>query len=180
NGSGITGATVQVTETGSSVLTGTDGSYQMDGIPAGQWNVAVSADGYVSLTKAVTVEKDTVSSLDFQLAVTPEYTGSDMHVASISFTEKRFGLKFIDLTVLVKVVSSEDGLPLAEARMEMTLTYEGGSWQFTGLTNTNGTCTFVSKKVSPGTYEATVTILDHMLYIWDDSQGVTSGVYIVQ
>ncbi|MFO7636555.1 MAG: S8 family serine peptidase, partial [Clostridia bacterium] len=131
NGSGIISATVQVTETGRSVLTGTDGSYRMDDIPAGQWNVAVSADGYVSLTKAVTVEKDTESILDFQLAATPEYTGSDMHVAGISFTEKRFGLKFIDLTVLVQVVSSEDGLPLAEARMEMTLTYEGVIWHFT-------------------------------------------------
>ncbi len=66
-GSGIQGASVNVEGTNFSATTGSDGSYSIDDIPEGTYNVTASADGYVSETSQATVIGNETTTLHFAL-----------------------------------------------------------------------------------------------------------------
>ena len=67
-GGGIEGAVVEVEGTDLSAKTGVDGAYQITGVPAGEYSVSASADGYESETETgVEVSDGVATSLDFAL-----------------------------------------------------------------------------------------------------------------
>ena len=55
SGTALAGATVQITGTGLSTITGADGSYQIGGISGTQFSVYISAPGYVSRTANISL-----------------------------------------------------------------------------------------------------------------------------
>ncbi len=67
-GSGIQGASVTVDGTDFSATTGSDGSYSIENIPEGSYDVTASADDYVAETKPATISGDETTTLDFALA----------------------------------------------------------------------------------------------------------------
>ncbi len=67
-GSGIQGASVTVDGTDFSATTGSDGSYSIENIPEGSYDVTSSADDYVAETKPATISGDETTTLDFALA----------------------------------------------------------------------------------------------------------------
>lgn len=72
-GTGIAGATVQYG--GGSTTTDPDGSYTLASVPAGQHTVAVSAGGYASASKTLTVSAGQSATLDFTLVEPGTITG---------------------------------------------------------------------------------------------------------
>ena len=111
---------------------------------------------------------DVLTTVNFALteAVTP--TG-DMTVDSIIFSAKKAGPNLF-LYTTVKVVL-EDGSPVSEAMVEMTLTHSNASWNFSGNTSSDGTVVFTLHKAPVGSYTATVNPVSHLDYDWD---GVTA------
>jgi hypothetical protein len=73
-GDPIAGATVSTA--GLSVTTGSDGSYTLNGLPAGTVSLTVSGYGYHSQTQTVTVAAGQASTHDFKLAGLPHETVS--------------------------------------------------------------------------------------------------------
>jgi len=63
----ISGATVSISALGYSNMTGSDGTYRLEGIPGGTHSVNASANGFVSQTKDVVLGTGGVSVLDFTL-----------------------------------------------------------------------------------------------------------------
>lgn len=67
SGSGIGGALVTVEGTNFSATTSSDGSYSINDIPEGTYDVTASADGYVAGTQQGTVSGNTTTTLNFAL-----------------------------------------------------------------------------------------------------------------
>jgi subtilisin len=109
----------------------------------------------------------------------PPVTGT-MYVESIIFDSKIAGPNNF-LYTAVKVVDSE-GSPLANVRVEMTLTHDSGSsWDFADDTGTDGTVKFTLVKAQNGYYTAEVIKLAFTGYEWDKdpSKGVISSGYVL-
>ncbi|HEX6284433.1 MAG TPA: carboxypeptidase regulatory-like domain-containing protein, partial [Pyrinomonadaceae bacterium] len=75
-GAGIPGATVKVTNKAtkqtSTAVTDTEGRYKVEGLPAGTYDVAVSAEGFKDGQQAgVTVSDDSVKPVDLRMEVAP-------------------------------------------------------------------------------------------------------------
>jgi hypothetical protein len=70
----VAGATVSASEV--SVTTGSDGTYTLADLPAGSYQVAVTAYGYQQQTQQVTVTASQAATLNFPLTGTPHVTVS--------------------------------------------------------------------------------------------------------
>lgn len=71
-GDAIANATVHVAETNASATTGPNGTYTIDAVPAGTHDVTAQAEGYDSLTQAVTITANETTTQDFVLNATAE------------------------------------------------------------------------------------------------------------
>jgi len=93
-----------------------------------------------------------------------------MWVDSITFTSNRK-----HLTITVKVVNSE---PVKKAIVAMELMKDGAVVsEFSGSTGPAGEITFRLRNAAGGEYLATVAMVTHKLYVWDDSESVNTVTY---
>lgn len=68
-GTGVGGAVIDIVNLGISAVTAPDGTYSISGVPAGNYNIEVSAAGYQTLVTTATVNLGTISTIDFQLFI---------------------------------------------------------------------------------------------------------------
>jgi len=73
------------------------------------------------------------------------------------------------LYTTVKVLLEDDITAVDGATVNMTLTHESSSWNFSGNTGLDGTVKF-TLKAQPGNYTATVTSVSHTDYTWVDGE----------
>ena len=187
DGTAIAGATVLVEDTGQSATTGTDGTYAIADVPAGDHTVTASADGFESSSQVVTVLENQTTTADF--ALNPAPTAVEMYVWDMTWAEKHFGRggSFTDLSITVDVNQDSDGDAVAEngddpasnAAVTLVLThdtdgdgtFEPGSdddyWTFQADTNSEGQITFTLKFAPAGNYQAEVTDLTHDTLVWN-------------
>lgn len=71
NGQPLVGARVQVIGTALTVLTTSEGRYQISNVPMGEVTVRVAALGYAGRSKLTAVQANEVAAVDFLLALTP-------------------------------------------------------------------------------------------------------------
>jgi hypothetical protein len=90
-----------------------------------------------------------------------------MWVSDISWRAKQAGPNlFIYFTV---TVTSDYG-SVSSATVYSTLDGPGGSWDFSGITDSNGQIEFSLKGGSHGTYTATVIAITHDIYTYNQSK----------
>jgi len=94
---------------------------------------------------------------------------SDMWVSDISWRIKQAGpntFLYHKVTVM-----SDDG-PVSSAIVYSTLSGPGGTWYYSGSTDSNGQIEFSLKGASSGTYTATVTDITHVTYTYNSALDV--------
>jgi outer membrane protein assembly factor BamB/protocatechuate 3,4-dioxygenase beta subunit len=89
DGSAVSGADVALLDTSLSAVTGADGRYTIGDVPAGDWTVRVTADGFRAHEVPVTVTADGTAAVDVQLQATAQIavvdtTGSSTHGTSLA------------------------------------------------------------------------------------------------
>ena len=80
--SAISGATVSLTSTGQTKTTSSDGRYEFSDLTPGKHTLSVSANGYETVTKDVTVEAGKTTTCDFQL----QKGSADVEVSPLNLT----------------------------------------------------------------------------------------------
>ena len=71
DGAGLAGALVELVETGQSATTGPDGSYTINDVAAGTYELRVSADGHLSASQPVDVAAGATTDVDVVLDPAP-------------------------------------------------------------------------------------------------------------
>jgi len=103
-------------------------------------------------------------------------TGSDAHAFSVNNSQgaSKMYVAAIDWSktgphlAITVTVRSDSGAAVEGATVAMDLTRaEGGSWSFTGTTNSAGQVEFMHKRAASGAYTATVTNITHGAYEYD-------------
>ena len=165
----ISGASVVLEGTSMSATTDAAGDYEIGNVPEGTYDVTASATGFASeTTTGIGVTEDTMTSVGFALAV--QTSATTVSVSEITYATE--GGKSQDKHLLMTVALVDDmGNPVGGATVSVTLTRaEGGSWNGTATTGTNGTLTFTLKNAQSGTYTTAVTDVTAAGLTWD---GVT-------
>lgn len=137
------------------------------------WDTSGASSGDHTLTASHELTDDDASndSKSTTVTVSEVAVAMPMHVQSIVFSSKVAGRNTF-LYTTVKVVDG-GGNPLAGVGVAMSLTrVEGGSWDFTGETGSDGTVVFTLRKAASGSYIATVAELTLTDYTWDTGEGV--------
>jgi len=164
-GIGIAGAVI--TDGTRSVNTDESGNYVINDVPPGEYTVIVSAPGYQSASKTVTVQEALTSTADFILN---ESVISQATVDSIKYATIGGKNSAAHLLVTVSVVDGS-GNPAAGAYVSITLCLDGSVYSTnTGTTGSGGTVSFKVPNAPPGTYTTTVTGVTAEGLTWD---GVT-------
>ena len=168
-GNAISGATVS--DGMRSATTDSGGYYSITDVPEGSYTVTASASGYeASSQSGVAVTSGNEASVNFSLVAEPSTPSNTMWVESITFTP---GNK--QLTITVKVINPE---PVKKAVVVLELMQDGAVVsEFSGSTGPTGEITFRLRNAAGGEYMATVTVLSHKLYVWDDSESVNLVTY---
>ncbi len=128
-------------------------------------------DGTHSITAAVTDSGGLTGSDSITITVGSQPPSSNMYVWDIAWSTKG---PHLAVTVTVRADSDADGTaeatdePVEGASIAMALSHDaGGSWSFTGVTNSSGQATFLLKRAAAGEYTATVTGVSHDAYEYD-------------
>jgi len=168
-GNAIGGATVS--DGMRSAITDSGGYYCITDFPEGSYTVTASASGYEELSRSgVVVTSSNEASVNFSLAAEPSTPGNTMWVESITFTSNRK-----HLAITVKVINPE---PVKKAKVALELMKDGAVVsEFSGSTSRTGEVIFRLRNAAGGEYMATVTVLSHKLYVWDDSESVNLVTY---
>jgi len=168
-GNGISGATVS--DGMRSAITDSSGYYCITNVPEGSYTVTASASGYEELSRSgVAVTFGNEATSNFALAVEVQTPGNTMWVESITFTP---GNKHLAITV--KVVNPK---PVKKATVALELMKdEIVVSELSGSTSPAGEVTFRLRNAAGGEYMATMTVLSHRLYVWDDSESVNPVTY---
>ena len=129
----ISGANVSITSTGQTKTTGTDGRYEFDDLTPGKHTVSVSANGYETATKEVTVEAGKTTTCDIQLQkgsanvdVSPLNLNYASDVDQLSFTIKNNSSDALSYTISdtpdFAEVSSSNGMIAAKGSQAVKVT----------------------------------------------------------
>jgi len=166
---GIGGA--MVSDGTHSAITDSGGYYCITGVPEDSYTITASASGYeASSQSGVAVASGNDATVHFSLMAEPSTPSNTMWVDSITFTSNRK-----HLTITVKVVNSE---PVKKAIVAMELMKDGAVVsEFSGSTGPAGEITFRLRNAAGGEYLATVAMVTHKLYVWDDSESVNTVTY---
>ena len=112
-GAALAGAVVALEELGLSTTTGSDGTFVIDEIPAGDYTLTVTREGFAPLTSRVTVAAGPPVRLDLRLPVAEfeeqvVVTGirSELALAEESYTGSRLGLSAMDIPASLDVIDS--------------------------------------------------------------------------
>jgi thermitase len=154
-----------------STTTDSGGYYCITHVPEGSYTVTASESGYEELSQSgVAVTSGNEASVNFSLVPEPSTPSNTMWVESMTFTP---GNKH--LSIKVKVVNPE---PVKKAKVALELMKDGAVVsEFSGSTNKAGEISFRLRNATGGQYIATVTVLSHKLYVWDDSESVNPVTY---
>ncbi len=163
-GKGIGGATVMIGQTGPSTTTGGDGTYSIEDVEAGTYDVTVSATGYQPETLTATVNSDQTTTLNFALmAEDPDDPGEPDpgdpgHVDAIT-------LQLTDNSnrqwARVVVEWSVSGTNLGEVRLDATFVNGGTDTETFAVSGSEagGTHEFRERQ-GHGDVEVTLTVFD--------------------
>ena len=112
-GAPLAAAVVTLEELGLSITTGPDGTFSIDDVPAGNYCLTVTREGFAPLTSRVTVTAGVPVHLDLRLPVGEfeervEVTGvrSELALAEESDSGSRLGLRAIDIPASIDVIAS--------------------------------------------------------------------------
>ena len=112
-GAPLAAAVVTLEELGLSITTGPDGTFSIDDVPAGNYRLTVTREGFAPLTSRVTVTAGVPVHLDLRLPVGEfeervEVTGvrSELALAEESDSGSRLGLRAIDIPASIDVIAS--------------------------------------------------------------------------
>jgi len=168
-GNAISGATVS--DGMRAAITDSGGYYCITSVPEGSYIVTASASGYeASSQSGVAVTSSNEASVNFVLAAESPAPSNTMWVESITFTSNRK-----HLAIMVEVINPE---PVKKAQVTLELMKDGAVVsEFSGSTGPSGEITFRLRNAAGGEYRATVTVLSHKLYVWDDSESVNPVTY---
>ncbi|MDY6911633.1 MAG: S8 family serine peptidase [Chloroflexota bacterium] len=172
----VTDAETDLPISGASVTDGTrvattsvTGSYCLTEVPAGICTVTVSKAGYGPSSVTCQVTEGEIATANFVLNAVP---AADMWGDSIDFTKS--GVNF---NVTIRVIS--DSGPVAGASVNLDLSNSNKTWELSGITDAQGYAVTKVKKVSDGTYTATITSLSCDGFEWATGEGVTSATYVL-
>jgi thermitase len=168
NGSAIPGA--QVSDGSRTALTDALGTYTINNVPPGSYQVVASKAGYESVTSSATVVSGGTALVNFSLNQKPPATNV-MWVDNIRFIKNRN-----DLFIEVKVVTASGVLRKAKVGLRLECS-NGKVLSFSGTTGTTGLVKFKVRNALVGGYVATVTSLTRSGFTWDMSRGITSASY---
>ena len=112
-GAALAGAVVALEELGFSMTTGPDGTFVIDEIPAGDYTLTVTREGFAPLTSRVTVAAGPPIRLDLRLPAAAfeeqvVVTGirSELALAEETETGSRLGLSAMDIPASLDVIDS--------------------------------------------------------------------------
>ena len=113
SGAPLAAAVVTLEELGMSVTTGPDGTFNIDDVPAGNYRLTVTREGFAPLTSRVTVTAGVPVRLDprlpvaeFEERVQVTAVRSELALAEESDTGSRLGLRAIDIPASINVIDS--------------------------------------------------------------------------
>ncbi len=123
-GAPLAGATVTLEELGLSTTTAADGAFVMAGVPAGDYILTVTREGYAPLASSVTVAAGAVVPLalrlpaaEFEELVVVTGVVGELGLAEETATGSRLGLRALDVPASIDVVDSS----VMEARGHLRL-----------------------------------------------------------
>ena len=112
-GAPLAAAVVRIEELGRSATTGSDGRFSFDDVPAGDYRLTVTRQGFAPLTSRITVTAGAPIRLDLRLPVAEfeervEVTGirGELALAEESETGSLLGLPAIDIPASIDVIDS--------------------------------------------------------------------------
>jgi hypothetical protein len=172
-GDPIAGATVTVAETDLSDTTDADGSYTVSDVPAGEYIVEATAEGYQPEAIPVTVQENETAIVDFVLTAEEEQISETMRVSSLEGTSSRQGASWV-ATVTITVLDNL-GNPVQGATVV-------GEWSggFTGEasneTDSDGRCSVNTGSIPNRDQSVTFTIdeVSHDSLEFDEGSSQTS------
>jgi thermitase len=167
----IVGATVS--DGARTSLTDASGQYIIAGVPQGSYTVTASAAGYSHSSQAVLVVAGQAATANFALTELAPPPPELLWVEGIVFSVIGKNLR-----LNINVVSASGAV--AGAQVAVQLTNGIRNWNFTGITDSSGTASFVVAKAPAGSYVASVTAITMAGYTWDTTQGVTSASYTLK
>lgn len=120
----IKGVNIQLSPTGLSTVTGSDGRYEFTGLAAGQYTVQAMATGYQTNTKTIEITVGNIASGDMNLK--PEVAGFKLNTEALDFSTDFNQLSF-------KIINISNSLPVSwsikESASWMTATPNSGTLQ---------------------------------------------------
>ncbi len=112
-GAPLAAAVVTIEELGLSATTGPDGTFRIEEVPPGTYNITAVREGFAPLTTPVTVAAGPPTRLDlglpaaaFEERVLVTGTRSELGLAEATATGSRLGLRAIDVPASIDVVDS--------------------------------------------------------------------------
>lgn len=149
-------------------LTGEDGSYILNDVPSGTYNVTASATGYEGISIITLVTAGSTTSVNF--ALSKLYSPPKMWIDTIQFTVKNKNL-------MIKVhLASASGL-VPGVNVGVQLDIDGRLRELSGITDSTGTATMNVHGFKGSSCNAYVISLDASGYTWDLTKGISSATY---
>ncbi len=112
-GAPLAAAVVTLEELGLSATSGSDGTFSINDVPAGDYRLTVTREGFAPLTSRITVAAGALVRLDLRLPVAEfeervQVTGvrSELALTEESDTGSRLGLRAIDIPASIDVIES--------------------------------------------------------------------------
>ena len=113
SGAALAAAVVTIEETGLSAVTGPDGTFAIEDVPPGTYNITVTREGFAPLSTPLPVAAGPSTRLDlalpaaaFEERVLVTGTRSELGLAEETATGSRLGLRAIDIPASIDVVDS--------------------------------------------------------------------------
>ena len=113
SGAALAAAVVTIEETGLSAVTGPDGTFAIEGVPPGTYNITVTREGFAPLSTPVPVAAGPPTRVDLELPaaafeerVLVTGTRGELGLAEETATGSRLGLRALDIPASIDVVDS--------------------------------------------------------------------------
>jgi thermitase len=150
-GIAIAGATVS--DGSASAVTDATGAYTIANVAAGSYTVNASALSYSSGSQSVSVTSGKTVAASFALVTPPAAPSTTMWISGITFKSTGPNLR------VGATVTSSAGAAVPGAQVQLSVTCNGATWTFNGITDSTGAVSFAIQKAPKGTYTAAVTTL---------------------
>ncbi len=162
-------AAVSIVGTELTVNTNSDGSYSIQDVSEGTYDIEASKDGYETQSKTIKLNSD--QTVDFSLQKTQEDDTTDnlMTIGSIIMWSRSAGPnRFVNTEIKIL---DESGNPVSDALVEIEIILPDTSKTvLTELTDSNGVAEFQLKSRQTGDYTSTVQGVSKDGWTWDGIQ----------